>query len=82
MHDAPGLRDWSGEALEREKLVSTWRELVKQVDGDVTHEDGEAGPSRQRHVGAGRLEELFRQAGAWQVERARQRGAGPWTISR
>lgn len=30
----------------------------------------------------GRLEELLRQAGAWQVLNARRRGDGPWTLNR
>lgn len=91
VHDAPGLRDWSGEALEREKLVTTWRELIKhlEVDGEGSGpgaggggggRGGEGGMRQQ--VDAGRLEELLKQAGAWQIQRARQRGTGPWTITR
>ena len=30
----------------------------------------------------GRLVELLRQAGAWQVLNARRRGDGPWTLNR
>jgi hypothetical protein len=33
-----------------------------------------------RRGGKGRLEKLLRQAGAWQVMRARRRGDGPWTL--
>lgn len=77
VHDAPGLKEWSGEALEREKLVGMWREMMRSVvaEGDSTME--RIGDVRR---GKGRLEELLRQAGAWQVMRARQRGDGPWTI--
>lgn len=79
VHDAPGLKDWSGEALEREKLVGTWRELMKQTDGENQADDH---ARSGRHVKEGRLEDLLRQAGAWQVQRAKGRAKGPWTISR
>lgn len=113
VHDAPGLRDWSGEALERERLVGTWRELMKHVPGDETSvkDDsgigsgsgatgtgagaggigagagavdgvGVSGEKSRGWVGKGRLEELLKQAGAWQVQQARQRGTGPWTLRR
>jgi len=32
--------------------------------------------------GKGRLEEILRQAGAWQVMKARRRGDGPWRLHR
>jgi hypothetical protein len=81
VHDAPGLKDWSGEALEREKLVGTWREMMKSVDMD-TGTDTNTEQKTRRNVKAGRLVELLKQAGAWQVQRARRRGSGPWTFDR
>ena len=41
-----------------------------------------SGERTKRWVGKGRLEELLRQAGAWQVQQAWQRGSGPWTLKR
>jgi hypothetical protein len=91
VHDAPGLKDWSGEALEREKLVGTWRELMKDIPGDELKDkdkekddnaNGSGNEKSTRWVGQGRLEELIRQAGAWQVQQARQRGSAPWTLRR
>jgi COMPASS component SWD3 len=81
VHDAPGLKDWSGEALEREKLVGTWREMMKSTDTDSTSTEQGHGRGR-RNVKPGRLVELLKQAGAWQVQRARRRGSGPWTFDR
>jgi hypothetical protein len=73
VHDAPGLKEWSGEALEREKLVGMWREMMKSVVAEIPERDARRG-------GKGRLEVLLRQAGAWQVMKARRRGDGPWTL--
>lgn len=79
MHDAPGLKEWSGEALEREKLVGMWREMMKSVVAEGDNANTESSSVRR---GKGRLEELFRQAGAWQVMKSRGRGDGPWTLHR
>jgi len=81
VHDAPGLKDWSGEALEREKLVGTWREMMKSTDTGSTSTEQSHGRGK-RNVKPGRLVELLKQAGAWQVQRARRRGSGPWTLDR
>jgi hypothetical protein len=67
------LKEWSGEALEREKLVRMWREMMRSVVTEIPEGEGRRG-------GKGRLEELLRQAGAWQVLKARRRGVGPWTL--
>jgi hypothetical protein len=79
VHDAPGLKEWSGEALEREKLVGIWREMMKSV---VSESGSSHGGAEGRRVREGRLLELLRQAGAWQVGKARMRGDGPWTLQR
>jgi COMPASS component SWD3 len=74
------LKEWSGEALEREKLVGMWREMMKSVT--VVEKEGSAGDSDRKRGSRGRLVELLRQAGAWQVMNARRRGDGPWTLNR
>lgn len=49
---------------------------------DAGGSDGSTVERSRRWVGKGRLEELLRQAGAWQVQQAWQRGPGPWTLKR
>ena len=62
---------------ERDGLVRKWRELI---DADRSrHELGLKEDEKQ--VQPGRLMELFRQAGAWQVNNSRRSGQGPWKIA-
>jgi hypothetical protein len=58
--------------------VGMWREMMRSVVAE-----GEGNVMGQREGGGrgrGRLEELLRQAGAWQVMKARRRDDGPWTL--
>jgi hypothetical protein len=50
------------------------RSVVAEGEGNVMGQREGGGRGR------GRLEELLRQAGAWQVMKARRRGDGPWTL--
>jgi COMPASS component SWD3 len=67
--------------LEREKLVGMWREMMKSVTVTAV-ENNSAGNSEGERGSKGRLVELLKQAGAWQVMNARRRGDGPWTLNR
>lgn len=62
--------------------MGMWREMMKSVvaegDGSNASDNGRRGNGK----GKGRLEELFRQAGAWQILKSRRRGDGPWTLHR
>jgi hypothetical protein len=49
----------------------------------VENESSDGNTSSERKRGSkGRLVELLKQAGAWQVMNARRRGDGPWTLNR
>ena len=59
--------------------MGMWREMMKSVDVPNTSANDIGDRRRGRE---GRLVELLRQAGAWQVLNARRRGDGPWTLNR
>lgn len=79
VHDVPSFKDWAGVEPEREKLVGLWRDLVES-------EHLRPGPNTGSSVNGaslceGRLVQLLKQAGAWQVQQSTRKGKGPWRIS-
>lgn len=90
MHDAPSFRNWAGVDPERDVLVRKWRELI---DADRSRAEVGLKEDERQAMRPGRLVELFRQAGSWQVmnmnkhmdetgrKRGRGNGKGPWRIA-
>jgi hypothetical protein len=82
VHDVPSFKDWAGVEPEREKLVGMWRDLVDAEhlrpagSGATSATPGGAGKIEQ-----GRLVQLLKQAGAWQVQQCTRRGRGPWRVA-
>lgn len=84
MHDVPSFKDWASVEPEREKLVGMWRDLVeaehlRPSTGGLNAASGSM--DLKGRVGEGRLVELLRQAGAWQVQQCSRRGRGPWRVA-
>lgn len=84
VHDVPSFKDWAGVEPEREKLVGMWRDLVEAEHLRPASSGSDVGRVVAGSHGTaegGRLVQLLKQAGAWQVQHSRRRGKGPWRIA-
>lgn len=59
-------------------MIRKWRELI---DADRTRAEVGLRDDERQAVKPGRLVELFKQAGVWQVMHGRKGGKGPWKVA-